>query len=496
MAEEKYEVKSPSKPKPLGKGAKLGLSAALLAGIGVVAYPLVFPDTETSIVQTSGTAEFQQGEPENAFARLEGGSDPVAPAATFDIGPITDEIEAQRKALEDRNAALADQVAALQNELGSISSQAQEEQNTMAQQLAGALQDAQRQNAEALSQLQDSFTNQLQELQVKSEEDARQRDERITALQRENSALQTQIAAGGNGNAVEMEKMRLQAELERLRIQTELDMSAAQQRENDRQREELLARRAEAEAAMQARVKSDSVIFDGGSRASSGGGDAAAPDGVSNGGATVNPTGDQSGRAFVGGAEASEVEMAQVIANPSNTVLQGTMIEATLENAVDSTLPGNVAAVVNYPVYSFDGSRVLMPQGTKLFGRYSSDVAIGQGRILVSWDRAVTPEGQSVQMASYGGDAQGRSGITGHVNSRFMERFGGAALISLLGAAPSIAASQAQSEIGVETATAIADDLGNTTDAIIQEYASLPPIITVGMGVTITVMVDRDLEFF
>ncbi len=31
--------------------------------------------------------------------------------------------------------------------------------------------------------------------------------------------------------------------------------------------------------------------------------------------------------------EATTTEVSQVIANPSNTVLQGTMIEATLENA-------------------------------------------------------------------------------------------------------------------------------------------------------------------
>jgi type IV secretion system protein VirB10 len=40
----------------------------------------------------------------------------------------------------------------------------------------------------------------------------------------------------------------------------------------------------------------------------------------------------------------------------------------------------------------------------------------------------VTPDGQSVQIAAFGGDDQGGSGITGRVDTRFIQRFGGAAL--------------------------------------------------------------------
>ena len=73
-------------------------------------------------------------------------------------------------------------------------------------------------------------------------------------------------------------------------------------------------------------------------------------------------TGDAASRAFVlEEARPVTVTSADVIANPGNTVLQGTIIQASLETAVDSSLPGQIVAIVNRPVWSFDQSRVLIP---------------------------------------------------------------------------------------------------------------------------------------
>lgn len=110
----------------------------------------------------------------------------------------------------------------------------------------------------------------------------------------------------------------------------------------------------------------------------------------------------------------------------------------------------------------------------------------------------MTPEGQSVEISAFGGDPQGRSGIAGHVNSCFGQRFGGAALISLIDAAPAIAADYyaADSEIASNTAESIGENFAGATDSVLSEYASLPPIITIEQGSQVSIMVDRDLEFY
>ncbi|WP_138069646.1 TrbI/VirB10 family protein, partial [Sulfitobacter sp. EhC04] len=141
-------------------------------------------------------------------------------------------------------------------------------------------------------------------------------------------------------------------------------------------------------------------------------------------------------------------------------------------------------------------SRVLIPEGSRLFGTYNSNVSLGQARILVGWSRIVTPEGQSVQLAAFGADDQGRSGVTGSVNSRFGLRFGTAALLSIIGAGPAIAASEASSETGSEIAEDVAGSFSQATNAVIGEYTTLPPVISVQPGAAISVIVDRDLEFY
>ena len=197
-----------------------------------------------------------------------------------------------------------------------------------------------------------------------------------------------------------------------------------------------------------------------------------------------------------------QVQRAEIIVNPANTVTQGTMIQAVLETAIDSTLEGPIRGVVTTDVVSYDGSRILIPRGSKLIGSYSADVETGQNRLLVAWERIIMPDNQSVQISSFGGDALGRSGTTGKVNSHFFKRFGAAALISTISAIPSLLEDEDSgggvtiSTGGTDAATGVADALGGATDAAIGKYISIPPTITVAQGTRVTVMVDRDLEIF
>ena len=65
---------------------------------------------------------------------------------------------------------------------------------------------------------------------------------------------------------------------------------------------------------------------------------------------------------------------------------------------------------------------------------------VAQRRAQIAWTRAITPSGDSIMLGSIGADELGRSGQTGFVDTRFNERFGSAALISLIGAAPVVIA--------------------------------------------------------
>ena len=184
----------------------------------------------------------------------------------------------------------------------------------------------------------------------------------------------------------------------------------------------------------------------------------------------------------------------------SQIIVQGTLIAAVLETAINSELPGNIRAQVTRPVYSFDGQNILMPAGTRLIGTYNPEISVAQKRVLIAWNRAITPEGKSVRLAATGVDGLGRAGQAGNVDTRFAERFGTAVLITSISAIPSFLANDdatGNTTTGAATDVAqdVSDDLQDTTEDVLEEYLSLPPIIRIPQGTLMNVLVNQDLVF-
>ena len=321
---------------------------------------------------------------------------------------------------------------------------------------------------------------------------------RIAALQDASENAQEQFQAELAKRDRELQQLRMDLDLARLEANkpapaplgpTDEELRAREdermRREEEARRLAELQRRAEEERAFQERRISSSVIAFGGT-----------------GGANAGET-ELTERTFgevtdfvLNGALPSAITQAEVIANPSNTVIQGTMIQAVMETALDSSLPGQTRAIISEDVFSYDGSRLLIPRGSRLIGRYRSGIEIAQKRVTIAWDRIVLPNNQTVQISSFGGDELGRSGVTGFVDTRFDERFGSAALISIISAAPSVAAAQVEDETTADVLEDVGDDLADATDSVIGEYLSIGPVIYVDQGARVTVMVDRDLEIF
>ncbi|MDU9006743.1 TrbI/VirB10 family protein [Sedimentitalea todarodis] len=428
------------------------LIVALIGLVGFVFYLLNQPEEEI-VLPTATPDEFQ---PEgDGFGTIE----PFVPPAT----PEPEVIEVP--ASVEPNAELLEQIAALQAQIEAI-------QNAPAPAV---------EEDTAAAEAMNALTAQLAELQRASE------------------AAQQKFADDLAARDRELQELRMDLDLARLEAQTPSPAPAGpsdeelrlQEEERLRREEEArrlaeLQQRAEEERAFQERrIQSPTIAF-GGSSGGLGG------DGAELAERTFGDVTD-----FVlNGALPSTVTQSEVIANPANTVIQGTVIQAALETAISSELAGQVRAITSENVYSYDGSRLLIPAGSRLIGRYRSGVEIAQSRITVAWDRIILPTNQTVQISSFGADELGRSGTTGFVDTRFAERFGSAALISLISAAPTVAANETDDEIAEDVLEDIGDDLADATGSVIGEYLSIGPVIYVDQGARITVMVDRDLEIF
>lgn len=181
---------------------------------------------------------------------------------------------------------------------------------------------------------------------------------------------------------------------------------------------------------------------------------------------------------------------AGVLANRSNTVVQGTLIQAVLETALDSTRAGLARAIVQRDVRSFDGTKVLIPRGSRLIGEYRSDVQPGQHRALVNWFRLIRPDGITIAIGSPAGDPLGRGGIRASVNSHFFQRFAGALLQSALDIGVNLAASH----VGSGTVVVLPGTVQSGASQMIQPQ-QITPTLTVRQGTSISIFVARDLDF-
>lgn len=176
------------------------------------------------------------------------------------------------------------------------------------------------------------------------------------------------------------------------------------------------------------------------------------------------------------------------LANPAMTVPLGTVIPAVLETALDSTRPGAARALVQRNVYGFDGTRVLIPRGSRLYGEYEANLEAGQKRAAIRWTRLLRPDGVTVALDSPASDPLGRAGIAGKVDSKFLQRFGGALLQSVLDIGVGIAASRATDGVIVALP-------GSTQNVQVANPQQVKPTLKVRPGTSVSVFVARDLDF-
>jgi len=175
---------------------------------------------------------------------------------------------------------------------------------------------------------------------------------------------------------------------------------------------------------------------------------------------------------------------------PATTVPQGTLIPAVLETAIDSTRPGQVRAIISHDISGFDGSRILIPRGSRLFGEYQSEMAPGQNRVLVQWTRLVRPDGVSIAIASPAADMHGRAGVEGRVDNHFLQRFGGALLQSIVNVGTAVATRRIEGDGPVILAIP-----GGGAAPSVATNSGGQPTLRVDAGVRVGVLVARDLEF-
>lgn len=185
----------------------------------------------------------------------------------------------------------------------------------------------------------------------------------------------------------------------------------------------------------------------------------------------------------------------RIIAPSSAAVVQaGTVIPAALITGIRSDLPGQITAQVTQNVYdSPTGRLLLIPQGARLVGEYDSDVAAGQRRLLLAWDRIILPGGGSIRLDRQpAGDASGMAGAEDRVNNHWGRMLRAALVSSFLGIGTELAA-DGDGDLVRALRSGLQDSTNEAGRRIVERELSVPPTLTVRPGFSLRVIVTRDL---
>lgn len=179
----------------------------------------------------------------------------------------------------------------------------------------------------------------------------------------------------------------------------------------------------------------------------------------------------------------------------ADTVLAGTVITASLLTGINSDLPGFVIAQVTESVFdTVSGRRLLIPQGTKLIGKYDSVISFGQRRALVVWNRLILPDGSSIVVDNLPAtDAAGYAGLEDEVDFHTWQLIKGAALSTLLGVGSEIGASGDSDDSMSAAREAVQQNAARIGQQFTERSLDVQPTITIRAGWPLRVIVHKDL---
>lgn len=179
-------------------------------------------------------------------------------------------------------------------------------------------------------------------------------------------------------------------------------------------------------------------------------------------------------------------------------VMAGTVIAGALVTGIKSDLPGDVIATVTEPVYDTASGRfILIPQGSRILGRYNSQVSYGQSRVQVVWNRIILPDTSSVTLDNLAGtDPAGYAGLEDGVDWHWDRIFAGAVLTTLLGVGAELAAPENRQN-GDRVIIAGRDSAQDSINQVGQEMTrrnlNIQPTLTERPGLPVRIIVNRDL---
>jgi type IV secretory pathway VirB10-like protein len=174
-------------------------------------------------------------------------------------------------------------------------------------------------------------------------------------------------------------------------------------------------------------------------------------------------------------------------------IFEGSVFEGVVTNHIDGGLAGPILIMLTTDYYSHDHQQLLLPQGTRLIGSVQAVNSSQARKMVVSFHRAICPDGFSVDLDKFAGlDPLGTTGLATKVDNRYFQTFAVAAAIGGLGGLAQIGNNNildpsAQIRNGVTSQTS------EEGEQILNHFLNRLPIITLKEGSRARVYIGRDI---
>lgn len=175
-------------------------------------------------------------------------------------------------------------------------------------------------------------------------------------------------------------------------------------------------------------------------------------------------------------------------------IFEGTVLEGVVTNHIDGGFSGPILVMLTTDYYSHDHQQLLMPQGTRLIGTVQSVGNAQQRKMLVTFHRAVCPDGFSLDFDKYIGlDPLGTTGLATKVDHGYFQAFAAAAAIGGLGGLAQIGNNGSVLDASTQIRNGISAQTAAEGEQVLNHFLNRLPVITLKEGSRARVYVGRDI---
>ena len=175
-------------------------------------------------------------------------------------------------------------------------------------------------------------------------------------------------------------------------------------------------------------------------------------------------------------------------------VFEGTVLEGVLTNHIDGGFAGPMIVMLTTDYYSHDHQQLLLPQGTRLIGNVQSVSGAGQRKLFVTFNRAICPDGFSIDLNKYTGlDPLGTTGLATNVNNHYLSSFAAAAAIGGIGGLAQVGNNGSVLDANTQIRNGISAQTAQESEQILNKFLNRLPVITVKEGSRARVYINQDI---